>query len=286
MVPVTLPNGYDAGDAWSQTVWLRPWCGADELVMGARDAAAAPPTVRATALLARCLHLEDGGRRAGKAFVRALVAGDREALLLHLRRITLGDRFSCVLACPACGGLMDLDLDVGQLLVAPYSTRRATHEARVRSSGRTLLVRFRLPNGDDQETVVPLARRDPAAAVRAVVERCVHSVVDEESGVPHALQDEAIEQIGVLMAERDPQAEILLDAECPACGSRAPAVFDAASYVQEEIGQHGDALLRQIHLLASRYHWSERAILRLSARRRRMYLDLIAEDQLRAGRPA
>src|SRR5688500_43648 len=104
LVPVTLPNGYQAADAWSRTVWLRPWCGADEIALSQVDSGA-PPAVRTTALLSRCVYLAQGARRAGRAFVRALAAGDREALLLHLRRITLGDRLLCVLSCRACGSL-------------------------------------------------------------------------------------------------------------------------------------------------------------------------------------
>lgn len=286
LAQVTLPNGYQAEESWSRAVWLRPWCGADEIALAGIDAATLPPVVRATTLLSRCVYVADGARRPGRAFVRALAAGDREALLLHLRRVTLGDRLSCVLSCPACGSLMDLDLDVRDLLVAPSSVDSARHEARLTTASGTVRVGFRLPSGADLEHVVALARRDPAGAVRVVAERCVDRIEEDSTGAARPLVDELIDPLVAAMGERDPQAEILLDAACPECGARATAPFDTASYVLDEISRHLDALLREVHVLASHYHWSERQILRLPARRRRTYLQYIAAAQEPVWRPA
>jgi hypothetical protein len=276
LVPITLPNGYEAAGEWSRTVWLRPWRGADEIAVLSADAAALPPAARVTALLARCVYVAEGARPAGRAFVRALAAGDREALLLHLRRITLGDCLSCVLSCRACGNLMDLDLQVSDLLVAPSAAATSLHEARIVTTSGSIRAWFRLPTGADQEEVVVLARRDPANAARIVAERCINRIEDRATGAERPLSDDFIESIGEAMVERDPQAQILLDAACPGCGARATTLFDAAAYIFQEMGRHVDTLLRQVHVLASHYHWSERHILRLTARRRRTYLELIA----------
>jgi hypothetical protein len=58
------------------------------------DTADELPAARATALVARCLD-------EGEAAARALTVGDREAVLLHLRRLTFGESMECVLRCPA-----------------------------------------------------------------------------------------------------------------------------------------------------------------------------------------
>src|SRR5512142_2866416 len=77
------------------------------------------PGARATALLARCLP-------EGDAAARALTVGERETLLLHLRRLALGDQIDCVLRCPAdgCGEALDLSLRVGDLLLPPTDEER------------------------------------------------------------------------------------------------------------------------------------------------------------------
>src|SRR5207302_1668287 len=83
-------------------------------------------------------------------------------LLLHLRRLTAGDRMPCVLACPSpdCGARLDLDLKVSDLLVPPYHEAREGYEARMGDGAGACHVRFRLPNGSDQEAAADLARTD------------------------------------------------------------------------------------------------------------------------------
>jgi hypothetical protein len=49
--------------------------------------------------------------------------------------------------------------------------------------------------------------------------------------------------------------------------------------VIDELRERSRHLLREVHVLARVYHWSERQILRLTITRRRAYLALIEADQ-------
>lgn len=278
-VEVAVPGGFDDDGRWCRTVRLRPWCGQDEAAL-VEDLAGATPAARATQLLARCLAPHGAPSPVDVALARSLSLGDREALLLHLHRITLGERLSCLLACPSCGARLDLDLHIADLLVPPYGYEKSEHEAELRAEGGTVRVRFRLPNGGDQEAAANVLNDEgEAAAVRFLLERCVRSIESEGGGrlsdVPLALAPHLSE----VMARRDPQAEIELDAVCPDCGQSFAAPLDAARYVQEEMAQGADALYREVHALASQYHWSEAEILAMTGRQRRRYLTLIAEDR-------
>jgi hypothetical protein len=280
-VEVAVPGGYDDGGRWCRKVRLRPWCGQDEAVL-LEDLAGATPVVRATTLLARCLA--SGGEAAppDPTLARALSLGDREALLLHLRRITLGDRLSCVLACPACGARLELDLRTADLILPPYEREGLDHEARLPTGDGDVCVRFRLPNGGDQEAAASLAgREDERAAVRLLVSRCVRSVVAEHGEETGAVPPELVPRLSQVMAERDPQAEIRLDAVCPDCRHSFAVPFDSARYVQEEMAQGADELFREVHALASHYHWTETDILAMTSRQRHRYLSLIAEAKAR-----
>jgi hypothetical protein len=261
---IGLPGGLRVGGARRRDAALRPLTGADEAFLG-EEAGGLLPAQRTTALLARCLErLGPLAAPVPPDAVAALGAGDREALLLHLRRISIGDRVRAVVACPHCAEAMDLDLRVGDLLVAPYDAWPEHHEAVV--DGRT--TRFRLPTGADQEAVAPAALDDPRAAAALLLARCVEGEVTPA----------VAEAVPELMAELDPQAEIVLDAECAACGGRLSAPFDPGDYLYREVlvARHG--LLRQIHTLALNYGWSERDILALPSRKRATYLGLLAED--------
>src|SRR5687767_12541857 len=117
---VTLPGGIALDGGWSRTARLRPLRGWDEEFL-AEAGHSLLPAERTTALLARCLDAIGPVAPVTAATVRALTVGDREALLLHLRRLMLGERIACVLTCPmpGCGEALDLDLRVGDLLVPP-----------------------------------------------------------------------------------------------------------------------------------------------------------------------
>lgn len=262
MVAVTLPVGAPHPDAE-----LRPLTGEDEawlLDLGS----SLLPARRTTLLLHRCLSRLGPLAPVPVEAVRSLPVGDREALLLHLRRLTLGEIVSCVLRCPApgCGERMDLDLRVSDLLVAPTAPGQEEHEA-VLDGCR---VRFRLPTGGDQEEAAELAWIDPDAAAELLLRRCVGEPLED---LPPAVA----ELLPGLMADLDPQAELTLELTCPACGHGFSTIFDAGSHLFQELRNQGLRLYREVHLLAFHYHWSEREILEMPGRKRRLYLELLAE---------
>lgn len=273
VVEVTLPGGFERDGTWQRTVRLRPWCGHDEVWLS-EDAAAATPAARTNRLLARCLA--GGEERARAAFVRDLTVGDREALLLHLRRITLGERLSCVLGCPACGDKLDLDLDVGDLLVPPYEHRTRQHQATL-DGDDSFRVHFRLPTGGDQEYAAEQTGVDPSQTARELLERCIETIATGEDPATGGVPEAVAERLPKLMAELDPQAELWLDAACPACGEPFRALFDSARYLLQEIVQSSARLFHEVHLLAYHYHWSESEILGMTGRRRQRYLEMLAD---------
>jgi hypothetical protein len=262
MVVVTLPVGVPHLDAE-----LRPPTGEDEAWL-LEAGGSLLPVRRTTLLLHRCLLRLGPLAPVPLEAVRDLPVGDREALLLHLRRLTLGEAMPCVLRCPdpGCGERMDLDLRVSDLLISPTASGQEHHE--VVLDGRK--IRFRLPTGGDQEEAAELAGIDPDAAADLLLRRCVGEPPDD-------LPPFVAERLPGLMAELDPQAELTLDLTCPACGHGFSTIFDAGSHLFQELRNQELRLYREVHLLAFHYHWSEREILELPGRKRRLYLDLLSE---------
>lgn len=258
---VTLPCGYEQGGRWNRAVRLRPWSARDEIRF--HEEAESTAAAQVTALLAACLIEPHGA-----AFARSLAAGDRVALVLQLRRLTLGDRMPCVAECPECGEQLDVDLTVSGLLVPPYESPALFTEV---AEGNTT-IRVRLPNGEDLEECAGAFRRDQQQAVALLLRRCVQS---PEGNMFTDVAPALAERIGDSMAALDPQAELSAGSRCPACERLFSFVFDAAGFVLEEIRMRGRRRLREVHLLASAYHWSEAEILDLSEGRRRHYLALI-----------
>jgi len=284
---VTLPNGFWLEGRHHRDARLRSMNGRDEADI--LEMAGCPPAERTTRLLTRCLERLGPWSPAREDAVRDLTVGDREALLLHLRRLTVADRIECVVTCPEedCGELLDLELSVEALTLPPYETAAATYERPIAAGGDEYRARFRLPTGRDQEAVVALAESDPEEAGAEIVRRCVDRVVrdgeDERpvSNWPTAVRDAVSEA----MAELDPQAELALNVDCAACGRRLTTFFDAGAFLLREMAAGIDRLFREVHLLAYHYHWGESEIMGLSARKRRRYLRLLVDELSREGRP-
>ena len=262
---VTLPGGLWVGGGRRRDAAVRPLTGEDEAFL-LDEGAELSPAHRSTALLARCVVRLGADDRVGAEAVRALDAGDRQALLLELRRATFGDRFSCVLACPACGEALELDLRVGDLLVAPYPDRPPEHEAEVGGA----VVRFRVPTGADEEAAALTARAGEHAAAAVVLRRCV--------AAPDPVDDDLAVAIGELMGELDPQADLVLELACAACGEAVSAPFDAGDYLAREVGANRGSLLGEIHVLALHYGWAESELMAMTPKRRRRYVQHLVEE--------
>jgi hypothetical protein len=272
-VPVDVPGGSWLDGVRVRQATVRPLTGADEALL-AENATTMLPVERTSALLGRCVTV-DAVSLSGIELARRLSVGDREALLLHVRRLTFGDLLQCVLTCPntECGERMDLDLSVAELLLPPYAESAPWYDGEDPTDRRAL--RFRIPTGGDQEAAAALARSDRAAAAAELARRCVMRADQRDD---EATSEGTHGAIAAAMLERDPQAEIALDVTCPVCGHDASTFLDAGSFLLQEILAGQPRLYREVHTLALHYHWSESEILGLTRPQRQRYLDLLAES--------
>jgi hypothetical protein len=284
-IAITLSGGLWLGGLCHREAHMRALTGADEAFL-LETSAALLPAQRATALLTRCLTRLGPLCPVTAEAARALTMGDREALLLHLRHLTLGDRLQCVLRCPHpdCGEKMDLELKVSDLLRPSYPDIQQSYETTVGENGSAYRVRFRLPTGADQEAAAGLAHTDPPAAADLLLRHCVEQVIPADDRPVEELPPAVASQLPATLAELDPQAELMLNLTCPICGHAFSTLFDTAAYFFQELASRANYLYREVHLLAFHYHWSETEIMAMTSRKRRLYLDLLAEALTGEGR--
>ena len=243
---------------------LRPLTGREEEWV--TQHAGTPSARLATKLLSACfVRLEDAP--VNSEIVGKLLVGDRDYLILQLRRMTLGDRFAAVFSCPACKRSMDVEFLAQDIAVEPRPQNAAVYTWRADDAQR--VVRYRLPNGADQEAVADLSAGE---AVEALLARCVI----DDGGTPLTVEERA-----AVIAEMDrlaPQIDLELELNCPECGHSFTTPFDCTSFFFSEIRAQSRHLIREVHYLALHYHWSEAEILDLQRDRRRRYLALLSED--------
>jgi hypothetical protein len=261
----SLPGGLMLQqDQLLNTACLRPLSGREEDWLAHHQAY--PNAARVSWLLNACL-VSLGHRQVDSDMVRRLLVGDRDYLMLQLRRLTLGDQVQAVVPCPACEQKMDVDFRLSDVPVEYRPQHVPAHTLEL--SDR--LISFRLPTGGDQEAVLGL---EGDAAVEELLNRCILDDGDNPLSV---------EERQAVIAEMErlaPQVDLELDLTCPECAERFLLPFDTTAFFFEEMASKGNALLHEVHALAFYYHWSETEILKLDRHRRRAYLSLL-NDSLR-----
>jgi hypothetical protein len=264
--PFLLPGGLvlDQGRCL-RTATLRPLTGDEEDWFANHPQT--PAAIAVTHILSACMvSLDDV--TVTKNLVQDLLVGDRDYLVLQLRRLTFGDHFQAISACPACNAKMDVSFKASEIPVecrVRQAAKACIHLADPQPSGRT--VSFRLPTGGDQEAALR-SGNDP---VQTILDRCIF----DDGGChlsPHE-REIVIEE----MERMAPQIYLELELTCPECSKTFVVHFDTTAFFFDEMRISARQLLREVHALAFSYHWSEAEILRLRRDRRRAYLALLNE---------
>jgi len=217
-----------------------------------------------TLLAAACPELSRDG-------LAALSIGQRDARLLTLRERTWGPMLNGFVECPRCAEHLEFDVSVADLRVAADDGVGGEGVQELLADG--LALRFRLPNSGDLATA--LGCQDPTVARNLLVQRCVLEATRD--GVPltaSELPAAVVTRLARRMSECDPQAEVFLDLRCPTCDHAWQALFDIVAFFWAELAAQARRLLREVHILARAYGWSEADVLNMSARRRQFYLEM------------
>jgi hypothetical protein len=271
-LPARLPHGLWRDGAPLRELRMRPASQHDHAFLLDTLDAGMTPGARGTALLARCLEDAPPGA------AQALGAGDREALLLQLRQLSHGDAMTCVLRCPSagCGEPLELALRVSELLLPEYADAAPEYALQVAHDDADYALRFRLPNAGDLDQAAAIARDDGLRAGAELLARCILEARADGTAIDTRALPEAVhDAVAAAIAERDPQAGIEFAMTCPVCAHAFVAELDAASLLLEELDARAQRSLREVHVLASQYGWSEREILAMPAQRRARYIELI-----------
>jgi hypothetical protein len=223
-----------------------------------------PPLQRALTLLAAAYS------ETPWEVLERLSLGQRDACLLTLHEWTFGPQLISLATCHGCQERLELTLSLADLRAVPAAEPGETLSLNV--GGYALC--FRLPNSQDLAMIAH--QLDVATARQILLGRCLLAAHhDGQRQSTDQLPPQIVDAIVEHMARADPQADIQLSLVCPQCGHQWRAAFDIASFFWSEINAWANRILREVHILASRYGWSERDILTMSSWRRQFYLDMV-----------
>lgn len=206
-----------------------------------------------------------------------LSIGQRDARLLVLREWTFGSQLVSLADCPNCGDRLELNFKVADIKMSPEAEPGEVLSLKL----DRWEVQFRLPNSLDllsltsSQTSLTSNQEAIALARNQLLQRCLLSVCHQGKEPAEPLPSVMVDKIVEQMAQADPQADVQLALNCPACGQQWQTVFDIVSFFWSEIDAWAARILREVHDLASAYGWRESDILAMSPQKRQMYLSMV-----------
>jgi len=201
----------------------------------------------------------------------AISIGRRDSHLLTLHEQTFGPKLTAIANCPACDQRVESAF-TAQDVRCPDPGRQPD-SLTLSVDGWEIV--FRLPDTLDLLAVEEHAR-DVEAGRSLLLARTILRA--GRGGLPSdaaALPAEIAGAVAGAMEEADPQGSVEVVLNCPGCGHKWEALFDIASFFWRGLDNWALRTLREVHVLASAYGWSEGQILSLSPWRRQAYMSLV-----------
>ena len=166
--------------------------------------------------------------------------GALDARLFVLRRDWFGDVMTGTAACAQCGATIELEVRASELAAAGTQSGTA------------------LPDVRDLMAVSSL---DAASARRALAMR----IADAD-----ALTDDEVDAVAAALDD------VYVATACPECGAACEVVVDPAAFLYSEVAAAAGRVLRDVHVLAAAYGWTEEDVLALPPSRRRLYVEMVS----------
>jgi hypothetical protein len=176
----------------------------------------------------------------------------RDHTLIAARCRTFGSEADLYALCPACGEAHEASFDLRHLLELMPG-----HDDQWTWHGRTY--------GVKAPTSRAIAQAARGGDRRELLRLCVDGFGDGDD-------EPGMSEVEAAIEVRFPLVNVKMEFTCASCGHAFTSRFDAGAYLWTDIERRVEALLTDVHRLASAYGWRERDILEMSRARRAAYL--------------
>ena len=226
--------------------------GARRIVFAALSGADERAGADAGAILDR-MALDEDGAVSGHA-LEELSVGDRDRALAALYGAIYGNGIVADAVCSACTARYEIRFDLAQLAASRCPDGSAGGDPPTIVLGNS---KVRLPRW-----------KDIAGSPDSLLARLTLS-----GAVPPA------EPAARAIEAADPSLELDLAGACPECGSAQAVPFSMTAFLESALRRDRAFLMREVHLLASAYHWSHAEILSLTRTERQGFARLLIGER-------
>lgn len=259
---MTLPGGIWVDGQLARDFAFKPVTGLLELALSEQTRARGTTPAKVSQVLFHALA-QLGGEDVTLERIRLLSVGDRQFLMRSLARHIDDSPTWMSARCGRCDEPFDISVNVADL---PVKDAGEGFPSTTFSSSIGPL-NLRVPNGEDQEQI---ARLGEAQAVQGLMARLIRGADGAEVALGDLAESELAEIESAIEAMA-PEVALELLTHCPQCETENRVPLNPYHCTTHPV----EALLGDIHVIASRYHWSEMDILALPRQRRQTYLGMI-----------
>jgi hypothetical protein len=208
---------------------LRPMTGYEEEV-AERQASDANTARLCNEILARCLAPPGADSSAALAQVRAMLVPERDAALVQLRRISLGDAVRTELRCPRCCAVSEAEFSLAELPLPPLPGRRPV-DLTLPGGARASL---RLPTAGDQEELLEARLETASERKTFLLARALLHLGEREGpfdfAVVRALPVPARNAMEAALEAALPDLDLSMAARCAECSHGFQQPLDVADF--------------------------------------------------------
>lgn len=226
---VTLPGGLvQMGGEVIQVAEVRELTGADEEAL-TKAGASMNPARYMQMLIKRAVVRIGDAEPPTPDMLSALLIGDRNTLLLEIRKATYGNEIEVAAPCPGCAEVLDIVFDISKdvpIHVLEDPTQRI-YEVELRHGRKAKVA---LPCAGDQDAMIGEGKRTVPEMNTFLLARCVQDIDGRPvMGAPDVRNLGLLDRRTILdfiaKTQPGPKYEEVKE-ECPACGREVPVPLD------------------------------------------------------------
>jgi hypothetical protein len=241
VVTVELPCGYLSEGKLHKDAEIVPMTGLIRKMIARPEIRQSPAKVIDT-LLIQCVKSIGPASRVRKDVTDRLFLGDRDFLVLEIRKASLGDRVTSILQCDSCNAKLEVGVDIStevkikKLTDVPHKIEDKFVTFEIQSDNPEVNAKFRLPTGEDQHAVSHLYRKNPVEANYALYQRCLV----EWNGVPSnecdprlfdSLPLRVIDYVDSQFMEFLPGPDMRVPVDCVECGKEMILAMESSDFL-------------------------------------------------------
>ena len=236
-ISVSLPCGYLRDGEVHRECRIVPMTGLTRKAI-ARDDVRNNPIKVTDIILSHCLK-SVGPYNVTSRMLSEMVIGDRDHLLLEIRKESMGPTITAGVSCGTCGAKVDVKFDIGEIekivIEDPSVMEVVNGEMSYRLKGEGFNALCRFPKGKDQELIMQVANKNPIAASYGLYVACLLEWGDKkgpfEASFFEDLPLKVIDAFEDAFMSFQPGPIMKLEAPCPSCSADIDFTFRGSDFL-------------------------------------------------------